>query len=250
MASLNPIRIHAREIGFARIAAGVLTIGVLGFAYVVGGENDGFNPFNYFGYFTNLTSLSTSALLILTGLRTLSGSPIPMWLNASRAVATTCMLIVAVVYNVLVPGTGSAPPWVSAWLHLAFPAAVFLDWLLIGDRSPLPWRRVWLVIPYPLLWLAVVLIRGATDGWVPYGFLLPERGAASIGLHIIGLLGAFLASGALVWSASRGSGLGRGEILWRDGTTHTGGPVATGPRDGRDPASHVPDERAPEAAGH
>lgn len=35
------------------------------------------------------------------------------------------------------------------------------------DANPFDWRRIWLVLPYPLLWLAVTLLRGATDGWVP-----------------------------------------------------------------------------------
>jgi hypothetical protein len=53
----------------------------------------------------------------------------------------------------------------------------------------------------------VVLIRGLTDGWVPYGFLLPERGAASLAVHVLGLLTALLAAGTLVWTASRSRGI-------------------------------------------
>lgn len=203
MASQNAMRVHVQQINRARIIVGALTICVLGYAYIVGGAADGFNPFDYFGYFTNLTSLLTALLMIATGLHPLSGRAVPAWLVAARAVATACMLIVAVVYNVLVPGTGTAPPVVSAALHIVLPAVVLLDWLLIGDRPPLPWRRVWLVIPYPALWLAVVLVRGATDGWVPYGFLLPEHGAISVGLHLVGLFGALLTSGAFVWAAGR-----------------------------------------------
>jgi len=75
--------------------------------------------------------------------------------------------------------------------------------VLVADRPSLPWRRLWLVLPYPVVWLAVVLVRGVTDGWVPYGFLLPERGLPSLVLHVVGLLAALLASGALVWTVSR-----------------------------------------------
>ena len=38
------------------------------------------------------------------------------------------------------------------------------------------------------LGVVVVLVRGATDGWVPYGFLLPENGVPSLVLHVAGLL--------------------------------------------------------------
>ena len=186
----------------ARIAIGGAVIGILGYAYLAAGAVNGLSPLDYFGFFTNLTSLITGILLIITGVWSLRGHRAPSWLVTARGVATACMLIVGLVYNVLVPGTGSAPPWVSASLHVVFPTLVLLDWIVIGDRRPLPWRRLWL-LPYPLTWLVVVLIRGATDGWVPYGFLLPERGMLSLSLHILGLLAALLLAGVVVWAASR-----------------------------------------------
>lgn len=184
-------------------------VAVLAYAYAARFTVGDGNPFDYFGYFTNLTSVLTCVVLIATGVVMIAGRRVPAWFTLCRGVATACLLIVAVVYNVLVPGTGSAPLWVSILLHGVFPIAVFLDWLLIGDRPALPWRGLWIVLPYPILWLTVVLIRGVTDGWVPYGFLLPERGAASLVVHIGGLLGTLLAAGALVWAASRWRGLSR-----------------------------------------
>lgn len=194
-------------IGAARILTGVAVIIVLLWTYVLGIEQDGANPFNYFGYFTNLTSLLTALVLIAAGWRTLAGRGHPAWLTAARAAAASCMVIVAVIYNTLIPGTGSAPAWVSAILHAIFPALVLLDWLLVGDRAPLPWRRLWVVIPYPILWLCVVLLRGVTDGWVPYGFLLPANGVPSLLGHIALLLAALFAAAALVWALSRVRGV-------------------------------------------
>lgn len=165
------------------------------------------NPFDYFGYFTNQTSLLASLILIATGVLMILGRSVPPTLTLVRGITTAYLLVVAVIYNLLVPGTGSAPPWVSALLHVVFPLLVALDWLLIGDRPRLPWRRLWLLLPYPILWLTTVLIRGVTDGWVPYGFLLPERGIASLTVHIVGLLAAIIAAGALVWTASRLRGI-------------------------------------------
>lgn len=209
MSSPPALQIAARGVAVARIGVGLLVILVLAYAYGVGIARDGANLFDYFGYFTNLTSLLTSAALILAGGCSLAGRPAPIWLMSLRAVGTACMLVVAVIYNVLVPGTGSAPAWVSAVLHIVFPALVALDWALVGDRPPLPWRRLWIVLPYPIAWLGIVLARGATDGWVPYGFLLPERGALSLLTHIVGLLGFLIAAGATVWAASRLPGFPR-----------------------------------------
>lgn len=177
--------------------------GILLYTYVIGIPRQGASLIDYFGYFTNLTSLLTAGILIVTGLISLRAKAVPSPLTSARAVAVACMIIVGIVYNVLVPGTGSAPPWVSATLHTIFPILLVLDWIFVADRSPLPWHRLWVVLPYPTVWLGVVLVRGATDGWVPYGFLLPERGAASLATHVAGLLLALLASGALVWALSR-----------------------------------------------
>lgn len=191
-----------RLVGSARVTIGVVVIAILVYAYGLAAIAGNPSPFDYFGYFTNLTSLLTCGLLIASGVLLRAGGEAPDWLTPLRGVAAACMIVVGAVYNVLVPGTGSAPPWVSAALHIVFPLLVLCDW--IADRSRPPrWRHLWVVLPYPLLWLVVVLIRGATDGWVPDGFLLPERGIASLLLHIAGLFGALLAAACLVWLAAR-----------------------------------------------
>ena len=201
------IRPKAIAIGISRAGSGLVITAVLIYVYALRiAAGDG-NPFDYFGYFTNQTSLLTSLVLIATGVLVVVGRRIPPALVLVRGMATAYLLVVAVIYNLLVPGTGSAPPWVSVLLHVVFPVLVALDWLLLGDRPRLPWRRLWLILPYPVLWLIAVLIRGVTDGWVPYGFLLPERGVVSLTLHILGLLSAIIGAGALVWTASRSRGI-------------------------------------------
>ncbi|WP_239684058.1 Pr6Pr family membrane protein [Leucobacter musarum] len=194
------------RIAWARLTIGTVVILVLAYTYALG--TGGVNPFDFLGYFTNLTNLFTAIVLITTGLLTLGrpAGPAPLWLRTARGVAVACMLIVGVIYNVVVPGTGSAPPWVSVTLHIVMPAIVLLDWVCVGDRGVLPWRHGWAVLPYPLLWLGVVLVRGATDGWVPYGFLLPARGAGALAATCVGLLVALAVSGAGVWGLSRFGG--------------------------------------------
>lgn len=198
----------ARRLAIARIATGVCVIGILAYTYALGVENGDASLFDYFGYFTNLTSLLTALLLIASGALRLRGRTAPTPFALIRATAAACMIVVGVVYNLLVPGTGTAPAWVSAILHTVFPVCVVLDWavdrlLVDRDRPALPWGRLWAVLSYPLLWLVVTLIRGATDGWVPYGFLLPERGPVSLTAHVVGLLTTLLLAGAAVWLLDR-----------------------------------------------
>jgi hypothetical protein len=206
---ISDAALHPRAILVAvgRAGSGLVISAVLVYVYAARIAVEDGNPFDYFGYFTNQTSLLTSLILIATGTLAVLGRPVPASLTFVRGIATAYLLVVAVIYNLLVPGTGTAPPWVSALLHIIFPLLVALDWLLVGDRPRLPWRRLWMLLPYPVLWLTTVLIRGVTDGWVPYGFLLPERGIASLIVHIVGLLAAIVAAGALVWTASRSRGV-------------------------------------------
>lgn len=192
-----------RAVGLARVVVGVGVVAVLVHTYVLGIAAGRMSLLDYFGYFTNLTSLLMSAVLIASGTLALRIRREPDLLSLARGIGTACMMLVAVIYNLIVPGTGSAPVWVSVLLHAVFPVLVVLDWLFVADRGPLPWRRLWLVTIYPLVWIVVVLIRGATDGWVPYGFLLPDRGPAVLALHVAGLLAALLAFGALTWLGSR-----------------------------------------------
>lgn len=200
-------RVAVTAVSVVRTALGVCVLAVLGYTYVVGISIDGANPFNYFGYFTNLTCLLTALLAVALGAGGIAGRRPTPAMDATRAALVASMLVVGVIYNTLIPGTGTAPPWVSTMLHVVFPAAVLVDWAFVGDRGPLPWRRLWLALPYPLLWLTVVLIRGVTDGWVPYGFLLPSHGLGWILGHVAALLAALLAAAALVWALSRCGGM-------------------------------------------
>lgn len=178
-------------------------IGILLYTYGIGIPRQGASVLDYFGYFTNLTSLLTAIVMVSAGVLALGHRAAPGWLDTARATSAASMIVVALVYNLVVPGTGSAPVWVSMTLHVALPLFVLVDWIVVPDRRPQPWRTLWVVLPYPLLWLVVVLIRGRTDGWVPYGFLLPERGPLALTRTVAALLVALLASAVLVWGLSR-----------------------------------------------
>lgn len=163
------------------------------------------NPFDFFGYFTNQTASLTALVLIGVGGLALVGRRPPCWLSVAWGAGAACLIVVALVYNLLVPGTGSAPAWVSVVLHIVFPALVVVDVVVSPDHPRLPWNRLWWVLPYPLLWITVVLVRGATDGWVPYGFLLPSRGTPSLVLHVVGILALLVLAATAVWALGRRS---------------------------------------------
>lgn len=110
--------------------------------YIVDWSAQGHNPFTYFGYFTNLTSLLTATAFIVSGAIALAGHRRPNGIVLVRAIATSCLLVVAFVYNVLTPGAGSSPGWVSVLLHVVLPLVVFVDWLIVPDHASLRWSQL------------------------------------------------------------------------------------------------------------
>lgn len=199
----EPPRSTGRARPLVRVVVGSAALLVVFYAYVLRIAVGDANPFDFFGYFTNQTSSLTALVLIAVGALALNGRRPPLWLSVAWGVGAACLIVVAVVYNALVPGTGSAPVWVSVVLHVVFPALVLIDIVFSPDQPRLAWTQLWWVLPYPLVWITVVLLRGATDGWVPYGFLLPERGLPSLALHVVGILMLLVVAATAVWALSR-----------------------------------------------
>ncbi len=166
------------------------------------------NPFNFFGFFTMQSNIAAAVVLLLAAVLQLQGADEPRWLVPVRAAVTTDMVVVGVVYNLLLAGLpgGAELPWANWVLHVAFPVYAIVDWAVTGDRRPLPYRVIRLILVHPLAWILVVLVRGATDGWVPYPFLDPATGYPSVVLYVVGIAASIAGFGALVILISRSAG--------------------------------------------
>lgn len=198
-----------RVFAIARLViAAVILFAVLA-TFVDTAGRSAINPFNFFGYFTMQSNIIMMLVYLgsaLTALRGVKNSQIEMIIRAS---ATSYMVIVGLVYNTLLTGLpgGVELAWANAILHIVVPLYALLDWLFCPDRRWLAWRDLWFVLLYPALWCLVVLIRGASDGWVPYPFLNPSTGYGSV-FFFIALIGAGISGvAALIWWRSHlGSG--------------------------------------------
>lgn len=163
--------------------------------------------FNFFGFFTVQSNLLLAAGYLWVALappRTRRATEIA---GLVRGCLTTYIVIVGVVYALLLAPLGEAGgvpvAWANTVLHIVTPLYGLLDWIVFRDRLPLAARRVWVVLIYPAVWLVVVLIRGATDGWVPYPFLDPANGYAAVAVVSTGILLALILFGLLVFWISR-----------------------------------------------
>jgi len=166
---------------------------------IIGGT---FNFFNFFGYFTIQTNLIAATTLVIAARFT--GLARPQWVEYLRAFAATYLVIVVTVYwMLLAPTADNRWEWSNLVLHGLSCLVLVADWLLEGPRARLPLRHVGLVLVYPVVWLIVVLIRGATDGWFPYPFLDPAKGYASIAVVIAGIFVAGIVLGGVMFSVTR-----------------------------------------------
>lgn len=164
-------------------------------------------PANFFGYFTVQSNLLAVPVLVAAAVLLIRRRAAPGWFDVVRAATTTYLAIVGLVYALLLAPLGAAGgvplPWANTVLHVVSCLLVPLDWLLVADRGRLPFSRLGWLLVYPAVWCAVVLVRGATDGWVPYPFLDQSRGIGPVVPAVLGIGVAVVVVGALAFAASR-----------------------------------------------
>jgi hypothetical protein len=164
-------------------------------------------PVNFFGYFTVQGNLIGAVVALVGAVRLLRGTaPTTAWMVV-RWCASTYLVVVGVVYWALLAPLGAAGgvpvPWANLVLHALVPLLALIDLLLAPDRLRPPLRSLPAVLAYPLVWTTVVLVRGATDGWVPYPFMDPSQGGGVLSAWIALVAGVFTGAAALLRLAVR-----------------------------------------------
>jgi hypothetical protein len=190
-----------------RFALAALTIAAVVWTYLDAAARGPVNPFNFFGFFTIQSNLLMTGVWLWAGVRVLQGRRPSPGRTIVRATATTFIVIVGLVFVTLLAPLGAEggipDGWANTVMHYVTPIAGFVDWMLASDRVRLPLRRLGWVLVYPSVWAVVVLVRGATDGWVPYPFLNPETGYDSVFFFVAMIVVTFVVMGAAVFALSR-----------------------------------------------
>lgn len=169
-----------RASGFARIAAGVLGIGVL-YAHLIYSLGAGGSALpNFFSYFTMHSAMAAVLLWIVGGVLTIRRPLDPRWIVTVRMLVTCYQLVSGVVYSIIVAqglamGVSIQVPLTSQILHYWMPAFALIDWLTGPGHARVTWRALSLVLAFPLVWGAFTMLRGAVVGWYPYFFLDPYQ---------------------------------------------------------------------------
>lgn len=164
-------------------------------------------PLNFFGFFTIQSNLIGAGVGIAGAVRIARRTPAGLGWSIVRWCAATYLVVVGLVYWLLLAPLGAAGgvpvPWANLALHGITPLLALVDWLVVRDRVAVAVRLLPAVLVYPLVWTAVVLLRGATDGWVPYPFLAPAQGYAVVWWWVAVIAGAFTSTAMLLRLAAR-----------------------------------------------
>jgi hypothetical protein len=186
-----------RVLGAALIVAALV-------ANVVGHLQQGdFAFWDTLGYFSQQSNILAAVLLLVVVRYT--GKPRPLWLEYARASVATYLVIITVVFWTLLGGFEPGDPyrWSTLTMHGISCVILLADWLLEGPRKAQPLRRAWVVLPYALVWIPVALVRGATDGWIPYPFMDPKGGYLPVAIVVGGIIVVGLAIGAVLFRLTR-----------------------------------------------
>lgn len=126
----------------------------------------------FFSFFTILTNILVALHASLVACRTTIKG---WWLLSTTATAIAVyILVVGFVYNVVLRQLWAPvglQKLVDELLHVVVPLLYFVYWIKFVNPVRLPWRKAVTWLLYPLVYLAIVLIRGSISNYYPYPFL-------------------------------------------------------------------------------
>ncbi|HWG27410.1 Pr6Pr family membrane protein [Actinospica sp.] len=163
-----------------QMTAGALRVafGLLGLVALAVGYDRDFHTgdgVNFFFYFTDLSNLFGAFVLLIGGVAALRRRPgVP---DLVRGAAVLYLVITGLVYWTLLANTINAETirWQNYIVHGVMPAVLLLDWLISPPKTRLGFGRAGSWLAFPILYLAVSLIRGPIVRWWPYDFLDPTQ---------------------------------------------------------------------------
>lgn len=186
-----------------------------------------FEPTEYFAYFTIQSTLIAIVVLISGGVHAWRSSRDSLLYSGIRASLVSYLVTTGLVYNLLLRDIPNAdgyvgPEWANDAQHVWVPIYIVIDWMLTPGRARLQPRTLALAATFPLIWVAITLLRGIATGWYPYPFLELDgpNGVLGVVLYVIGIAVAILSITGLAVAVNRW--LTRGVRDVGEGRRHTG----------------------------
>lgn len=168
------------------------------------------NTIRFFSYFT--IEVNILVALVLTAFAIRRGSDEWLVHPFVRSAVAVYIAMVSLIYAILL--SDQRPPGGLGWivdftLHDIMPAAYLAFWLVCVRKAGLRWYDPLLWLIYPLIYLAVILVRGKISGFYPYFFIdVPTLGYAKVASTTALLMVGCAAMGAILvvigrWLARR-----------------------------------------------
>lgn len=161
----------------------------------------------YFTYFTILTNLLVAVCCTAMWL-----SPASRWGRffagaSTRTALAVYILVVGLIYNVVLRFLWQPQGLqrvVDELLHSVIPVLFVLHWFLFVAGERLPLKSLWPWLIYPLVYIVVVLIRGAFSGFYPYPFIdVKQIGMQQALINAVGVAAIFILLSLLFIAISR-----------------------------------------------
>ena len=143
----------------------------------------------YFSFFTILTNLLVALCFTFLLLNPKSKLGIFFSRITSLAAITVYILVVGMVYNLILRFLWAPKGLqliVDELLHTVIPLLCVIFWWIYVRSKALKWKDAYPWLIYPLVYIFIILIRGAASGYYPYPF---------IDVNIIGYTKVFVNSG-------------------------------------------------------
>ena len=128
----------------------------------------------YFSFYTILTNILVA--LYVTALLLKPNSSVGKFLNRSGPVTALVLYIsvVGIIYNLVLRQLWKPEGWqrvADELLHVIVPLLIICYWIFWANRTGLKWKNIFSWLVYPLVYLCIILLRGAFSGFYPYPFI-------------------------------------------------------------------------------
>lgn len=89
-------------------------------------------------------------------------------------------------------------------LHYFIPIGYLVFWVFVVPKEKIPFRKIFFWLIYPLIYVVLILIRGAVSGFYPYPFLNVDKHGYKQVIETAGMMTLlFLFLSCLFWLAGR-----------------------------------------------
>ncbi len=199
MKSIEKKRLIAAVFGLIA-AASVIT------QYFISSQREGLsfleNSIRYFSYFTILTNTLVAKYMLVIAFGRPRGLHRLMSAPGFLSSLLLHMAIVALVFHVVLSHLYDFEGLtlvLNQMFHTVVPIFVLLFWLFFEDKAAVPFASIGKWLLYPLIYSALVMLRGVFSGFYPYFFLdIGEIGGLQTAINMLAVAAFFALMGSLI----------------------------------------------------